>query len=154
MFLTFMNMSKITIWQCKVIYSLHIDLTPSLQVWHCPIFDVFKRYIVILSFTDLTINVYVKFAIKNIHQWMMKGHFAVNIHKLQTQYEYKPCLKYSFTINLLNSTNLMRHNFFPILTLYYIAINLEIRDFEISDKFLDTSIASHEVLLYIWQTTV
>ena len=41
----------------------------------------------------------------------------------------------------------MRHNFFYIVTLYYIAINLKISDFEMSDKFLDTSIASHEVLL-------
>ena len=42
----------------------------------------------------------------------------------------------------------MRHDFSKILTLYYIAINLEISDFEMSDKFLDPSIASHEVLLY------
>ena len=42
----------------------------------------------------------------------------------------------------------MRHNFFSVLTLYYIAINLKISDFEMSDKFLDTSITSHEVLLY------
>ena len=42
----------------------------------------------------------------------------------------------------------MRHNFSKILTLYYIAINLEISDFEMSDKFLDPSIASHEALLY------
>ena len=41
----------------------------------------------------------------------------------------------------------MRHHFSKILTLYYIAINLEISDFEMSDKFLDPSIASHEVLL-------
>ena len=44
----------------------------------------------------------------------------------------------------------MRHDFSKILTLYYIAINLEISDFEMSDKFLDPSIASHEVLLYIY----
>ena len=43
----------------------------------------------------------------------------------------------------------MRHDFSKILTLNYIAINLEISDFEMSDKFLDPSIASHEVLLYI-----
>ena len=42
----------------------------------------------------------------------------------------------------------MRHDFSKILTLYYIAINLEISDFEMSDKFLDPSIASHEALLY------
>ena len=42
----------------------------------------------------------------------------------------------------------MRHDFSKILTLNYIAINLEISDFEMSDKFLDPSIASHEVLLY------
>ena len=46
----------------------------------------------------------------------------------------------------------MRHNFFSILALYYIVINLEISDFEMSDKFLDTSIASHEVLLYFKKT--
>ena len=39
--------------------------------------------------------------------------------------------------------------FFSILTLYYIAINLDIGNFKMSDKFLDTSIASHEVLLYL-----
>ena len=39
----------------------------------------------------------------------------------------------------------MRHNFFSVLSLYYIAINLKIKDFEMSDKFLDTSITSHEV---------
>ena len=44
----------------------------------------------------------------------------------------------------------MRHDFSKILTLYYIAINLEISDFEMSDKFLDPSIASHEVLLYFY----
>ena len=44
----------------------------------------------------------------------------------------------------------MRHDFSKILTLYYIAINLEISDFEMSDKFLDPSIASHEVLLYFF----
>ena len=43
----------------------------------------------------------------------------------------------------------MRHDFFSILALYYIVINLDIRDIEMSDKFLDTSIASHEVLLYL-----
>ena len=43
----------------------------------------------------------------------------------------------------------MRDDFSKILTLYYIAINLDISDFEMSDKFLDTSIASHEVLLYL-----
>ena len=42
----------------------------------------------------------------------------------------------------------MKHNFSKIFTLYYRAIDLEISDFEMSDKFLDTSIASHEVLLY------
>ena len=42
----------------------------------------------------------------------------------------------------------MRHNFFSILALYYIVINLDISNFEMSDKFLDTSITSHEVLLY------
>ena len=42
----------------------------------------------------------------------------------------------------------MRHDFSKILTLNYIAINLEISDFEMSDKFLDPSIASHEALLY------
>ena len=46
----------------------------------------------------------------------------------------------------------MRHDFSKILTLYYIAINLEISDFEMSDKFLDPSIASHEVLLYLFLT--
>ena len=46
----------------------------------------------------------------------------------------------------------MRHNFFSILTLYYIAIKLNTSDFKMSDKFLDTSIASHEVLLY-WEKT-
>ena len=43
----------------------------------------------------------------------------------------------------------MRHNFFSILALYYIVINLDINDLEMSGKFLDTSIASHEVLLYV-----
>ena len=42
----------------------------------------------------------------------------------------------------------MRHDFSKILTLYHIAINLEISDFKMSNKFLDPSIASHEVLLY------
>ena len=42
----------------------------------------------------------------------------------------------------------MRHDFSMILTLNYIVINLEISDFEMSDKFLDPSIASHEALLY------
>ena len=46
----------------------------------------------------------------------------------------------------------MRHDFSKILTLNYIAINLEISDFEMSDKFLDPSIASHEVLLYLFLT--
>ena len=41
----------------------------------------------------------------------------------------------------------MGHYFSKILTLYFIAINLEISDFKISDKSLDTSIASHEVLM-------
>ena len=43
----------------------------------------------------------------------------------------------------------MRHDFSKILTLYYIAINLEVSDFEMSDKFLDPSIASHEALLHL-----
>ena len=42
----------------------------------------------------------------------------------------------------------MRHKFFSVLPLYYIAINVKIRDFEMSDKFFDTSIALREVLLY------
>ena len=48
----------------------------------------------------------------------------------------------------------MRHDFSKILTLYYIAINLEISDFEMSDKFLDPSIASHEVLLYLSENSI
>ena len=48
----------------------------------------------------------------------------------------------------------MRHYFSNILTLYFIAINLKISDFEMSDKFLDTSIASHEVLLYFLVTNM